>query len=658
MAKKLEECLYRMAKTKEEYMNADTLKKRLQTIAFSIGPKSDEKSNSEKRESRLSAEAQNRINQLRSKNQQLERSMDNHGMSSSSVGNRQSSTSHASSMSKLRSNLMKAAHNDDDQKRNDPFDSTSGLSQKQRKKVIRQQQQRLILLRHASKCKVGPSCEIKFCAQMVKLWNHMKKCRDKQCSTPHCLSSRCVLNHYKICKDENRTATCEVCAPVMEVIRYQDAEHSNSQGSQEDPFAKMLERTFDAPDTNNGNSMIDSHRNEDPSPPSIDIEISLLPHQLRAKYEKLEKQYKLMMHLKHQQEKEMQEQNRNNIPRDSFMSTKLRDKQQILLKCQDQYAHDKRFLEKLMKAYQQDLKEKQKTITDRRNEFKNKNFNESMMLSSTSVNNEIIRNDILNSSAAIDTKTFNVFESEPDFLDGNKTKDSRKVDDAIEFDFSPLFNEGESQSQSIGKKRRFSELHMDDVLGEDTASAFVEMFDFSSQNGENDKGGNDVNKDDGMPLDIAGVDVHHQDNLPQDPLLPEDLTQEDETKISSHINDDKKNHGLPINHDVDPEKISNAMLPLLENILNDQYGWLFRDPVDPIELGIPDYFDIIKNPMDLSLVQKRLKDGYYKTFDSAKSDVNLVFENAIQYNGKESDVGTMAVKLLRTFTSDCRSLNI
>lgn len=646
-----------MAKTKEEYMNADTLKKRLQTIAFSIGPKSDEKSNDEKSsESRVSAEAQNRINQLRSKNRQLERSMDNHGMSSSSLvdrmKNRQSSSFHHSSMNELQSNLMKAAHSDNDRKKNDPFDSTSGLSQKQRKKVIRQQQQRLILLRHASKCKVGPSCEIKFCAQMVKLWNHMKKCRDKQCSTPHCLSSRCVLNHYKICKDENRTATCEVCAPVMEVIRYQDAEQNNSQGSQGDPFAKMLERTVDAPDMNTGNSTIDGRRNENPSPPSSDIDISLLPHPLRAKYEKLEKQYKLMMHLKHQQEKEMQEHQRNNIPRDSVMSTKLREKQEILLKCQDQYAYDKRFLEKMIKAYQQEVKEEKKTIADRRNEFKNKNFNDSMMLSSTSVNNEIIRNDILHSSVAIDTKTFNVFESEPDFLDGNTTKDSGKdsgkVDDVIDFDFGPLLSEGESQSHSIGKKRHFSELHADDLLGEE--NAFVEMFDFSSQNGENDKGENDDKKDNGMSLGITDVDIRPQDNLPQDALLPEALAQVDETKTSTH--------SLPINHDVDPEKISNAMLPLVQKILDDPYGWLFRDPVDPIELGIPDYFDIIKNPMDLSLVQKRLRDGYYKTFDSVKSDVNLVFENAIQYNGDESDVGTMAVKLLGTFTSDCRSLNI
>ena len=34
---------------------------------------------------------------------------------------------------------------------------------------------------------------------------------------------------------------------------------------------------------------------------------------------------------------------------------------------------------------------------------------------------------------------------------------------------------------------------------------------------------------------------------------------------------------------------------------------LFHRPVDPIELNIPDYFDIIKNPMDFSTIKKKVK---------------------------------------------------
>ena len=91
---------------------------------------------------------------------------------------------------------------------------TDTLVKAQMAKVIRQQQARLLLLRHASKCKNGPSCNTNFCPQMVELWEHMKTCHDKRCKTAHCLSSRVVLNHFRMCKIKN----CEVCSPVKKQI--------------------------------------------------------------------------------------------------------------------------------------------------------------------------------------------------------------------------------------------------------------------------------------------------------------------------------------------------------------------------------------------------------------------------------------------------------
>ena len=36
-------------------------------------------------------------------------------------------------------------------------------------------------------------------------------------------------------------------------------------------------------------------------------------------------------------------------------------------------------------------------------------------------------------------------------------------------------------------------------------------------------------------------------------------------------------------------------------------AWIFNSPVDPVALGIKDYFDIIKKPMDFSKIKENLK---------------------------------------------------
>lgn len=68
---------------------------------------------------------------------------------------------------------------------------------------------------------------------------------------------------------------------------------------------------------------------------------------------------------------------------------------------------------------------------------------------------------------------------------------------------------------------------------------------------------------------------------------------------------------------------------------------LFHKPVDPIELGIPDYFDVIKNPMDFSTIKRKLNNNVYTNFKEFVSDINLTFTNCFTYNGEFTPVGIM-----------------
>lgn len=82
---------------------------------------------------------------------------------------------------------------------------------------------------------------------------------------------------------------------------------------------------------------------------------------------------------------------------------------------------------------------------------------------------------------------------------------------------------------------------------------------------------------------------------------------------------------------------------------NAHLNWPFMIPVDPIALGLHDYFDIIKHPMDLSTIRKKLDTGLYGKPDNFEADVRLMFSNCYTYNPPESDVHKMGRELEAIF---------
>ena len=57
------------------------------------------------------------------------------------------------------------------------------------------------------------------------------------------------------------------------------------------------------------------------------------------------------------------------------------------------------------------------------------------------------------------------------------------------------------------------------------------------------------------------------------------------------------------------DELQTELLPILETLFNMDEGVWFREPVDPEKEKIPDYFDVIKNPMDLGTIKTRLNEG-------------------------------------------------
>ncbi|KAL0353817.1 UNVERIFIED_CONTAM: Transcription factor GTE4 [Sesamum angustifolium] len=88
---------------------------------------------------------------------------------------------------------------------------------------------------------------------------------------------------------------------------------------------------------------------------------------------------------------------------------------------------------------------------------------------------------------------------------------------------------------------------------------------------------------------------------------------------------------------------------LLQRLMKHKHGWVFNEPVDAKALGLVDYHDIIKHPMDLGTIKTRLSQNWYKSPREFAEDVRLVFRNAMTYNPKGQDVHIMAEQLSQIF---------
>jgi hypothetical protein len=82
--------------------------------------------------------------------------------------------------------------------------------------------------------------------------------------------------------------------------------------------------------------------------------------------------------------------------------------------------------------------------------------------------------------------------------------------------------------------------------------------------------------------------------------------------------------------------VTQKCLPVIQELIDDQFGWVFHDAVDPVALGLPDYFDVVKTPTHLELVKKKLDNAVYSDMSTFAREAKLLFENAILYNGEST----------------------
>ncbi|XP_047940549.1 transcription factor GTE10-like isoform X1 [Salvia hispanica] len=113
-------------------------------------------------------------------------------------------------------------------------------------------------------------------------------------------------------------------------------------------------------------------------------------------------------------------------------------------------------------------------------------------------------------------------------------------------------------------------------------------------------------------------------------------------------------HGLPQNTSF--VILMKQCETLLNRLMVQPHAWIFNKPVDVVAHKVPEYFDIIKHPMDLGTVKSKLLSNQYSTPMEFAADVRLTFKNAMTFNPPKHDVHIMAEIMNKYFEVRWKSI--
>ena len=93
----------------------------------------------------------------------------------------------------------------------------------------------------------------------------------------------------------------------------------------------------------------------------------------------------------------------------------------------------------------------------------------------------------------------------------------------------------------------------------------------------------------------------------------------------------------------------NRCYKILEKLKKHKFSEPFLYPVDYVSLNIPDYPRIITEPMDISTIEKKLKDHEYSAYAQFEIDVRKIWQNALKYNPSHSQIYMMTLDIQKYF---------
>ena len=492
----------------------------------------------------------------------------------------------------------------------------------QRQHVLRQQQQRLLLLRHASKCpsEVGMCQATPHCAAMKTLWHHIAGCKEQQCKVSHCTSSRYVLNHYHRCKN----VQCDVCGPVREAIQKNNGQSSTVRTSVAVTGAAVSsappQATY-APPNGTANhaahaAQLKARQIQIYQSKAMTLSAQELMQQtnlLRQATQTAMKDVELSM--QHLQEAVHQ------------MNTATLENKEIktaqAYKCKEQtmqYKQRAAGIQTQFQAYCMVARNMQQTSQVKAQQAQHAHQQASLAMQqqlqiqmqsqkslqmSSQSKAAVVSTPMLMTTALSMPPELSNMSAELSQTTTSTSQSSSSSSTALPQTSSPKENPRKrpkiKQEKKVVKIEKVKSPPVPDKTG---------------------------------PVALAeGTSI-----LPQ-------LSNE---QLESHLSSLRRT----VTNTESPVSLKSIFSPVLKKLLDHEHGWVFKEPVNPTLLDIPDYFTIVTFPMDLGTIRKKLEANYYKQAEDFAYHVRLTFENAILYNEEHSEVYQLARDLLNTFNKE------
>lgn len=65
-------------------------------------------------------------------------------------------------------------------------------------------------------------------------------------------------------------------------------------------------------------------------------------------------------------------------------------------------------------------------------------------------------------------------------------------------------------------------------------------------------------------------------------------------------------------------------------------SWPFRMPVDPVSQAVPNYYEVVKQPMDLKSIDRKIKAHQYQNQKEFDRDIRLIIANSYAFNSQDT----------------------